>query len=221
MSSSYDDFFLLEPYWKTLRTKYNLFFSEYSAINNYFFRKKHDYEIIPTTKEPLIFGKFEDGTRFIIPTVLPNHSLILMQTLKELNCSLFPIPDEWLVFFPEDQFHRSFNPNDSDYIYSKEILCSMSGHGLSSRKNLLNQFLNNYQTSVSILSIKNSHEAIEILDEWKRTRVHATDDDYDSCLEALQKWDITNLKGLIAYANSKPVGFAIGDYLNRPLSKLE
>ena len=76
-------------------------------------------------------------------------------------------------------------------------------------------------TSVSILSIKNSHEAIEILDEWKRTRVHATDDDYDSCLEALQKWDITNLKGLIAYANSKPVGFAIGDYLNRPLSKLE
>jgi len=65
------------------------------------------------------------------------------------------------------------------------------------------------------LSIKNSPDAMNILQEWQNDSGLAPDKtDFEQCSEALQKITGLALWGTIYYIDHEPAGFIIGEALN-------
>lgn len=217
MPLSLEEFLKVEVFWKELREKQPLFFSEYSAVNNYLFQNSHRYEVVQGCP-PFIRGVFKDHSSFLIPSLAPPE---LVEYALHLPTPLFPIPEEWLSFFPERFFTRDFDPADSDYIFLKSQFVDLSGEGhrLGSRRNLLKQLMQ--QNSVVSLPFSDSQvpEALELLKKW-RTQHPQQLGDYVACEEALQKWGTLGLFGRVLYVNDNFAGFALGQLLNSSVASL-
>ena len=78
--------------------------SEYSFANLYLFRKNHDYEIIDG-KQVFLKGKTYDGESYIMPTTdISNIDFNELKKLLKPVDFLFPVPEDWLPYFPENEF---------------------------------------------------------------------------------------------------------------------
>src|SRR5208283_2343600 len=92
----------------------NLQISDYTFANVYLFRKISHYEFLTTYCGLFIFGR--------------------------QGC-FFPIPEEWLSFFPADKFVINCDDSESDYIYLTEKMANFKGRQYTRHRNHLNQFL--------------------------------------------------------------------------------
>lgn len=199
-----------------LRAK-NSYLSEYSFTNAYLFRKPHDYQVAESDGCTFLHGKTYDGFTYMMPVcpleIIPLKKLI---ELGQFIDFFFPIQEEWLSFFPEDKFTYSYMDGDSDYIYLTERLATLAGRKLSKKRNLLKQYNESYSTEDFSLTAERFNDAKYILDVWERDiqGVENHGSDYAETLEALEKINEFNLRGLIAYADNKPAGFVLGEELN-------
>lgn len=141
-----------------------------------------------------------------------------MQTFKNLlgrQKFFFPIPEEWLSYFPEDNFVISCDDNESDYIYLTENMAGFKGKQYTRHRNHLNQFLSLYVPEGELISVNNFQNALRVLQEWQNNSRTASDKtDFEQCSEALQKFSGLALWGTIYYINGNPAGFIIGEALN-------
>ena len=209
----YEDKDVLAP---MLRAK-NSYLSEYSFTNAYLFREPHKYETVSYGDCLFLKGVTYDGFSYIMPVCplekVPLEKILLMAEEADF---FFPIQEDWLHFFPEKYFEYSFAEGDSDYIYLTERLASMAGRKLSSKRNLLKQYKENYEIKDLPLSQELFGDAKSVLDTWEREiREHQNHgSDYEETLEALKKMAEFNLFGMISYANGNPAGFVLGEELN-------
>lgn len=192
----------------------NIPLSEYSFTNLYLFRNVHEYEV-HFGDEIFIKGKHYQGGHYFMPTQdirtvpLPH----LKDLLKEVDF-LFPIPEEWLPYFPEDEFEFSFNEADTDYVYTVEKMATYKGRRLSKKRNLLKQFLREYEPHASCINKKGIDDAITILNQWQEDVDSPPEEtDYYACLEALKMHNQLSLCGVIYYVDSIPGGFIIAEAL--------
>lgn len=189
--------------------------SEYSFSNLYLFRKTHDYEVI-FDKDIFIKGKTHDGKIFLMPT--SEISSMDINYIKEMAQSaefLFPIPERHLSKFDPNEFEYSFNEGDSDYIYTIEKMRLYPGRHLQNKRNLLKQFVRDYESQAVPLTQDKINDAIAILEQWQKDVEQPPEDtDYFPCLEALQKYDEVVLCGYIYYVNGEPGGFVMGEEIN-------
>ena len=89
--------------------------SEYSFPNLYLFRETHRYEVIKDGDEIWIRGRSYDGHAYLMPTrdvrkMDPEYLSRITGTADYL----YPIPEEWLIAFPEDRYNRSYDAGESD-----------------------------------------------------------------------------------------------------------
>lgn len=206
---------IIEPLLKSLCREYNLLFAEYSFANNYLFRHWHSYMVIPG-RIPFLAGKFKNETPYLIPTLPPEqfvqHAKDLM---KEHGYSLFPIPEDWLPWFPKDLFLHSSDMDDSDYIFTRNKLSTLAGRDLSSRRNLLHQLEKNYTVISKPITPADTTLLKEVLETWQINASTADDEnDYQACSEGIEHFFHLKLFGHIAFGNDKPIGFTIGEILN-------
>ena len=115
--------------------------SEYTFPNLYLFRKNHDYEVM-FDKEVFIKGHSYDGIVFLMPTtdVRTLDITYLKELMRDVDF-LFPIPEEWVTFFPPDEFEITYKEGDADYVYTVEKMSTYGGRKLHKKRNLLKQFL--------------------------------------------------------------------------------
>ena len=141
-----------------------------------------------------------------------------MQTFNDLlgrQKFFFPIPEEWLSCFPEDQFVISCDDNESDYIYLTENMAGFKGKQYTRHRNHLNQLLSLYAPKGEIISTNNFQDAMNVLQEWQNDSKLASDKtDFEQCHEALQNFSELALWGTIYYIDNNPAGFIIGEALN-------
>jgi hypothetical protein len=194
----------------------NLQISDYTFANVYLFRKISHYEFLTTDCGLFISGQNKQEQRYIMP--LNDLRGCDMQTFHDLlgrqGC-FFPIPEEWLSFFPADKFVINYDDSESDYIYLTEKMANFKGRQYTRHRNHLNQFLSLYVPENKPLSIKNSPDAMNILQEWQNDSGLAPDKtDFEQCSEALQKITGFALWGTIYYIDHEPAGFIIGEALN-------
>jgi Uncharacterized conserved protein len=194
----------------------NLQISDYTFANVYLFRKIGNYEFLTTDCGLFVSGRNKQGQSFIMP--LNDLRGCDMQTFHDLlarqGC-FFPIPEEWLSFFPEDKFAINCDDNESDYIYLTEKMASFKGRQYSRHRNHLHQFLSLYLPKGELISANNSRNAMSVLQEWQNDSGLAPDKtDYEQCHEALQKISELALWGTIYYIEENPAGFIIGEALN-------
>ena len=199
-----------------LRAK-NSYLSEYSFTNAYLFRNPHKYQVAVSDGCTFLHGVTYDNKTYMMPVcpleIIPTSKLIEMGSHVDF---FFPIQEEWLSFFPEDKFSYTYLDGDSDYIYLTERLATMAGRKLAKKRNLLKQYNEGYKIEDYELTLDRFEDAKYILDTWEKDiqsmENHGTD--YAETLEALEKMNEFNLRGMISYADNKPSGFVLGEELN-------
>ena len=196
--------------------KMNLQISDYTFANIYLFRKTSNYEFLKKDCGLFVSGQNKQKQCYIMPLTDPHGCDI--QTFKEIlheQKFFFPIPKEWLSYFPEDKFIISCDESESDYIYLTEKMAAFKGRQYVRHRNHLHQFLSLYITESKPISVNNFQDAMIILKEWQDSSKLAPDKtDFEQCSEALQKFSGLALWGTIYYIVGKPVGFIIGEALN-------
>jgi hypothetical protein len=194
----------------------NLQISDYTFANVYLFRKTSNYEFLTTDCGLFVSGQNKQKQRYIMPLNDPHGCD--MQTFKDLldrQKFFFPIPEEWLSYFPEDNFVISCDDNESDYIYLTENMAGFKGKQYTRHRNHLNQFLSLYVPEGEPISINNFQDALRVLQEWQNNSRTASDKtDFEQCSEALQNISELALWGTIYYINGNAAGFIIGEALN-------
>ena len=194
----------------------NLQISDYTFANVYLFRNISNYEFMTMDCGLFVSGQNKQKQRYVMPLNDPHGCDI--QTFKDLLLEqrfFFPIPQEWLSFFPEDKFVTSCDDSDSDYIYLTEKIASFKGRQYVRHRNHLHQFLSSYTPEGELMSANNSRDAISVLQEWQNNSSLTPDKtDFVQCGEALQKFSGLALWGTIYYIERKPAGFIIGEALH-------
>jgi len=195
--------------------------SEFSFPNLYLFRNTHQYETVRTPHGFFLSGVTYDKKHFLMPMTNPEKAgEDCFSEMKELMSSgewdfIFPIPEEWLECFDEKEFTRTFNPNDSDYLFLTEKFKTYPGKKLHKKKNRLNQFLKNYEALLVPLSPEVQDEALGILEIWQEfSSQEMTTSDYAQCKEAIEMQQDLGLTGALAFADGQPAGFLLGEALN-------
>lgn len=195
--------------------------SEYSFAGIYLFRGTYRYGVIQHEGELLISGVMREGKSFLMPTRPPDAAWVMRCTsLLAAGACFYPIPEAWLGAFAPAHFHREFQEKQSDYIYSTEKMSTLPGRHLSSKRNLIHQFLGNYEVKFKLLTKSNVGDGLNLLDCWKQelepeeAKTTASPRDCAECEEALQLCEQLKLQGVILYADDKPVGMALGKALS-------
>ncbi len=195
--------------------------SEFSFPNLFLFRNTHEYETITTDHGFFLSGITYDKKRFLMPMTSPEKAgEDCFTELKDLLLSgkwdfMFPVPEVWLECFKEEEFIRTYNHDDSDYLFLTEKFKTYPGKKLHKKKNRLNQFLKNYEALLIPLTEDVLEDAIGILDKWQETSSQEmTTSDYSQCLEGLKMQKELGLIGAMAFADGQPAGFLLGEALN-------
>jgi uncharacterized protein len=190
--------------------------SDYTFANTYLFRNISRYKILTKDCGTFISAYNRQDQNYIMPLSNPGDcSLDTLTHLLNDDNFFFPIPEEWLPFFPENKFCISADDGESDYIYLASNLASFAGKQYTRHRNHLHQFFGAYRPSNQPLGADNSKDAMTILQQWQEESVAtASKTDFAVCTEALQKFSELALWGTIYYIENQPAGFIIGEALN-------
>lgn len=203
---------LLEQKFKDLEIN----ISEYSFANLFLFRKIHDYSIVPFAEEIFVKGKTREGLVYWMPTTDPKRwSHQFMKELAGLQVCLYPLPEEWLIYFEAWLDEYSFSEAESDYLFSCSKFASYAGRRLSKKRNLVTQLLARHTVLFRSLSRMDSEDVRKILEHWQRAEKEGKDQtDYYSMMEAFELREILGLQGREYFVDDLPAGLIIGEWLN-------
>ncbi len=191
--------------------------SEFTFLSLYLHQKKYAYKISYLFDSTYVLtGIDKKGTFFCVLGKIPEVPVLqellekytrwkhIDQNVIDANSSLF----EKLGVIPED------DRDSADYLYSREKLASLSGKSLHKKRNLANNFEKSYECEVKFLDVTTAADAGHVLDEWQKMRAQdGNESDYEQCFFALSLLPFTEQHGWVIYAESKPVGWALGEYV--------
>lgn len=195
--------------------------SEYSFANLYLFRQRHRYELCRGTSL-FVRGVSYDGRSFAMPAAdMRTLSDAAVEEMLSSADMLFPVPEEHLSRFAGPEFSIACDDGDSDYIYPTGRICTFGGKKMHGKRNLLNQFVSQYEHEGRPLTADLVPAALDILDRWQaESGSRPEETDYRACREALELADMLGLCGGIYYAGGKPAGFIVGEELGHEMFAL-
>lgn len=192
------------------------FLSEFSFANCYLFRNQHRYQLVESRYGPLLSGMSYDKKSYILlsspPERYPEDYLQQLLLEKEM---IFPVPEQWIGFFQKDRYKIDYREEDSDYLISVQKTADYNGKKLQKKKNLLNQFLREYNGTMLTLDKSKVPLAEEILEIWQQNSgQEKRETDYFPCRDALIFKKELDLQGCLFWADNKPAGFMLYEQLN-------
>jgi uncharacterized protein len=194
----------------------NLQISDYTFANIYLFRKISNYEFLTTDCGLFITGCNRQEKHYIMP--LNDLRACYQETFMDLldkHKSFFPIPEEWLSFFPADKFILTCDEGEADYLYLTEKMASFKGGQYTRHRNHLNQFFSSYDPEAQTIGPDNTPQAMTLLQDWQDDSGLALNKtDFQQCREALEQMSGLALWGTIYFIENEPAGFIIGEPLN-------
>ena len=195
--------------------------SEFSFANLYLFRDKHDYKLINDNESLFLSGITYDGKTFVMPLsdLSDDDNTDYFDKLLKLSVDydmIYPIPEKWINKFSADNFIVSYTDDDSDYLYMIDTFVSYPGRKLHAKRNLVAQFLRDYNAEILPLNDENAHLATEVLNRWQKdSGMKKEETDFFPCLECLQNVEKFNQIGEIFFINGIPQGFVMGERYNK------
>lgn len=189
--------------------------SDYTFANVYLFRNSSHYEFVTRECGLFVSGRNKQKQNYVMPLNDPRGCDF--KTFGEIlgeKDFFFPIPEAWLVYFPNDKFSIRFDESESDYLYLTENMAGFKGKQYLRHRNHLKQFLASYIPEGVPVSDNNVSDAMAVLQEWQDdSRMSSDKTDFEQCGEALQKFSGLALWGRIYYIAGQPAGFIIGEAL--------
>ncbi|MDR0487193.1 MAG: DUF2156 domain-containing protein [Treponema sp.] len=202
--------------------------SEFTFSGLYLFRNRYKYRIshdgpdggfIISGEQPAqsaAQGAARNKTFFMTPCGVPKTEILeaLFEThdyWKNVSESvLSPVSEKLLesgITIAEDR-------DNFDYLYYRGELAELTGKKFHKKKNLVNQFLHNYpEHEQRPMTASLVPAAVEILDRWRQDKALSTGEngDYTAAREALDMFDILNLRGSVFFVNGKPAAYCLGE----------
>lgn len=118
----------------------------------------------------------EDENHLILPQSTDKeiyHPKNLFKIIKNSGFNFYKyVPQSYIDEFSMQGIEKFFDVKeisaDSDYIYKKDDLSELKGRKYSKKRNLVNQFLKEYENRFSFSEIKDEKESdvLDFLDEW-------------------------------------------------------
>ena len=196
-----------------LRPKFQMLaegISEFTFAGIYLFRNKHSYRFSMLEGEILLIsGKDNEETFFMLPFGLPDKEIL--KDLFHRFGTLKTATESQAKELSKNGYKVTEDRDNFDYLYLREELANLTGRKFHKKKNLINQFLQNYKCRVEPLLEEYRDDAIEILEQWRE--VHSDEGDYLAAQEAIEKMWPLQLCGGIYYINDKPVAYSLGEEL--------
>lgn len=193
----------------------NLPISDYTFANVYLFRKTSHYEFVEKECGRFVAGQNRQGQRYVMPLTDPR--VCDVKTVQEIlgtRAFLFPVPEQWLAFFPDNLFSVTYDDSESDYLYRTDAMADFKGKQYVRHRNHLNQFLTLYTPNQAPITQKNVPDALEILTQWQNhSRTAPEKTDFEQCREALEYFSALALWGTLYYVDDRPAGFVLGEAL--------
>lgn len=165
----------------------------YSPLTVLVWRAKFYFPVYKAEENVLYIGAYLTKENFKNHLILPLTEDLneitpekLSNFIKKTEFSYFKyIPQEYIDIFGTDEIKKYFNiehaSGDSDYIFLKENLSELKGRKYSKKRNLVNQFLKNYENRYSFEEINDSNqdEVLFFIEEWCKKRDCDRDPDSD------------------------------------------
>jgi len=184
--------------------------SEYSFTSRFLFRRSHAYEVL---FEDMIWlrGKTKEGARYLMPTE-DIRNVSARKLLEKLAWAdfFYPVPESWTSSFDDAVFQKTYNRDDSDYLFKRTKIADYPGRDLSAKRNLLKQFLAGHSARVVPYEKAFYAEGLSILDAWQGS-FKGTDSDYLPCKDGLELAQELGLSGYLVFADEKPAAFILGE----------
>ncbi len=192
--------------------------SEFTFLALLIHQKKYSYEISAVgNKVYALTGKDKYGFFFTVVGGCPgkDNARMLIEKFKRWKNISKDVCISCAEVFNSLGYELIDDRDNADYLYLREKLASLAGKSLHKKRNLANNFEKTYECEVKPLDISTAADAGEVLDEWQRTRPAGLESDYEQCFLSLALLPFTDQHGWVVYANSKPVGWALGEYIAR------
>ncbi len=191
--------------------------SEFTFLSLLLHQKKYSYEISDLGDNMFaLSGKDAQGAFFCVFGGCPCKASVtrLLEMFGRWKHISQDVYDSCSNIFSELQCEPFDDRNNADYLYLREKLASLAGKSLHKKRNLANNFENTYTCTIKPLDISTAADAGDVLDEWQKTRPEGLPTDYEQCFSALSILAFTEQQhGWIVYADSKPVAWALGEYI--------
>lgn len=190
--------------------------SDYTFANVYLFRHESRYEILTKECGVFISAYNRQNQRYIMPLDdLRLCTLNLLENLIDRDSFFFPVPEEWLGYFPPSDFSVAYDDSESDYIYRTDNMASFAGKTYTRHRNHLNQFSGLYRPEFRPMDDALLQDGLTVLDAWQaESSAGPEKTDYAICREALENFSGLALWGTMYYIEARPAGFIIGEALN-------
>ena len=223
----FKDFSNLAPYLQNLNTPS----CEMSFANLKMWGEVYDTKLLKYGDEYLFFA--------------PNDNLIYFPRWQNLSTQiLVSIAEEFKEFYHLDKviyydvdndfveqnnnirdfFEVEIDENDFDYLYQNQVLSTMSGSILKKKRNLINQFTQNYPNYfIENLDNSNAEKGNHFAHELNNllTQTEFIDEENQSMDYAFRNFEMLGLQGFILYAEvDLPVGFTVFSKLNNDFADI-
>lgn len=145
------------------------------------------------------------------------------------------VPEAYIDQYGMDRVAACFNVRNhgayDDYVYLKEDLAELKGNRYSKKRNLIRQFLREYDTDNRIviepMAPAFADECIDFLEQWCRERDCDADVESDlacekaACINTLNHLDDFEVNGLLLRIDGKVSAFGVAAHLTDDMASLQ
>lgn len=185
--------------------------SEFTFANLFLFRRVHNYMLTRLPSGAVVIAGNDGGAPFFMsPAGFPaeGEARALMGSLQGAKC----LTEQDAARAALYGFRVEEDRDNSDYLYSRREIASLSGRRFHRKKNLVNFFTGSYETETKPLTGEEVRSALDILDRWREGQ--DSPGDYEAAKEALGLLHELGLCGFIYYVGGRPAAYTLGEELN-------
>jgi uncharacterized protein len=189
--------------------------SEFTFAGIYLFRHVHDYAISDLGDGLIAISGGREEPFFMLPFGLPavgaNDYSPLLDDLFSQFRSMKCVPASMTGSLSRLGYRVWEDRDNSDYLYRRADLATMSGRKRHSQKNLINVFMRNNECVLQPLTRERVRDALGVLKAWRDQQ--DTPGDYVAAQEALEQMEPLQLCGSVFYVEDEPVAYTLGEEL--------
>jgi len=196
--------------------------SDYSFINLWGWQEEYGLTwafmpdcvcILQTVPEPVLWAPMGDWE-----TIDWDRFFSTCSEYKRINRVPEQLKDIWLKTKPE--LHIEEARGQWDYLYSIPELVELSGRKFHKKKNLLNQFLNNYTYAYVPLNIEEIERALTLQTEWFLWKNAESDStlgkENRAIVKVLRDWEkLDHVMGAGLIADDKMIAYTIAECVTK------
>lgn len=127
------------------------------------------------------------------------------------------VPSVYLNHVPLDAFTVTADPDNFDYVYLREDLVNLSGQQFAPKRNLIQQFKNNYSYTYEPLTQKNIPAAYDFINRWHFDRKNEMLGESAYCLACrlLDNYHDLNIVGGMLFVDRIAVAATLGTIVDK------